>query len=131
MKLEVIGVDKQLEMIVGGVLSEYGNPHGDEFEIAEFTGHVMARSIQAQLAADQLIVDRLEAEIERLNKRLSELLDSLHEKATWIDPKRLTRRQFLSLPVEIRREILSHYVTEEFDNISDEERLKELHRVMD
>ncbi len=43
----------------------------------------------------------------------------------------ITRKEFLKLPIETRRRILSEQINLSFANMSDEEKSKELHNLMD
>lgn len=46
-------------------------------------------------------------------------------------PVPITRKEFLKLPIETRRRILSEQINLSFANMSDEEKSKELHNLMD
>ncbi len=54
-----------------------------------------------------------------------------HKKAGPCAPVKptMTRKEFLALPIEERRKIINHQITEMFNNIPDEVRLEELHNL--
>jgi hypothetical protein len=44
---------------------------------------------------------------------------------------KITRREFLVLPIETRRRILAQQITDMFANIPDKQRINEMHDMMD
>jgi hypothetical protein len=60
------------------------------------------------------------------------LLNALDQWVKKLEEKpEMTRREFLKLPIEERRKIISHQVAQMFENIPDEQKIKEMHDMMD